>query len=288
VLFLGKLSNMINFFCEDSISLISSRTRALQIASRIDEARVNPDDVDANQTQIFIKRLPHKSFVEKAKNLYVDVVDNYGLLSHLKFIPSVKIITMSELSAAYLCSILDNDVVVIKQQHCNFELDSRPIDRPVRKVGYCGEAAHFHLDLEEVNDALLAAGFETEWLLDMRGISRDAVCSFYKSIDIHISYRNVSKKFSNTHQVPCMKDPSKLSNSGSFRVPSVCFPEQAYVAEFEDAFIPIVDVGGLVDGCVRLRDDHSLYEAMSNAVYDKSREYEIDRIVPLYEELNNG
>lgn len=274
------------FYYKTGHEWTSGILRGKQIASRIDGAVCNPKyPVSTDQPFIFVKCVPPANVIQKVKDLYIDAVDHYGILIGLVGMPRLNVIAISDLAADFMSSFMDNKIVVIRHHHCNFELNTRQTGRPVKTVGYCGDILNFHLDIDVVSEALAQEGFNVVWCTDTVGIGRDGICNFYKDIDIQIAYRNIDRRIKFSHQVPCMKNPLKLANAGSFKIPTVCFPEPSYVDEFRDMFIPVADVKGLVDGCVKLRDERALYEDLSNAAYEKSKDFDIEKVVELYKEL---
>lgn len=277
------------FFYNQCNQWASGITRGAQIAARIEGAVCNPRySVNPDQAFIFIKVVPPTHIAGHVKAVYIDAVDNYGVLAWAKFMPDVKMIAVSELSADFMASFMDNEIIVIKEHHCNFEGTTRPVDRPIKTIGYCGNLDNFHFDIDEVSKALTSAGFDIAWCTDVESLSREDICKFYEKLDIQIAYRSIDRKLKVCHQMPCMKNPLKLANAGSFKIPTVCFPEPTYVDEFRDMFISIIDIKGMVDACIRLRDDKHLYEDLSNKVYERAQYYDIERILPLYKELENG
>src|SRR3989344_1382834 len=104
----------------------SSMIRGDQIAEHIG-AKLNPDSGYENDVCIYVKPpgKPHLYDYNLAGVPYIDIVDGEGIIVYLQRNPQVPVIVTSKHDYDYLSSILDNEVILIPQQHCNFDRTKR-------------------------------------------------------------------------------------------------------------------------------------------------------------------
>ena len=83
---------------------------------------------------------------------------------------------------------------------------------------------------------------------------------------------------------PYMKGPTKLNNAGSFRVPSVAFPECAYMhnAYGESSCVLVTSIDEMVHACIRLRDDQEYYYRIADKAFSDAQAVHIDEVVKAY------
>ena len=260
----------------------SGEIRGRQIAKALG-AKCDPEEkVSSNNVFIIVKAWPVDldKVVERFKRVYIDVVDGVGLITLLAKFPTVRAIAISNMAKQYLSRRIENDIVTIPEHHCNFENVTRP-DREVKTVGFIGYPGNFDLDIDEVGARLGKIGMDFVWKMDFQ--TRYDVCEFYKNMDIQLTFRKWSNDL---REPPELKNPLKLENAGSFRIPSVCYPEPNYVDEFgADKFISVRNLDEVVQGCTDLRMDADLYESVAKSAWQESQQYHINNIVPLYRKL---
>lgn len=254
----------------------SSSIRGRQIAERIDYAVVDPDDTYSSDVFIFIKVHPPQSILDFAKKCYLDVVDNVPAAKECP--PSSGVIAIGKTAQGYISKILNrDDVILIPEHHCNFDREVRSREE-VKRVGYCGLRGAFHLDLKEITDALASIGMEFVYNFHVK--SRMCVVDFYKSIDIHLTFRRDARTYE-----PLLKNPLKLVNAGSFNIPSIGYPEQNYVDEWDGCFAKAYSLDDVVKKVKILKGSSAAYDHLSGVAHEKAKEYHIDKIIPLYKEL---
>jgi len=107
----------------------------------------------------------------------------------------------------------------IPQHHCNFNRELR-VDRPIETVGCCGGDAAVQWPHDRVKVLLEGMGLKWEFCNELS--RRENVVDFYKKIDIQIVYRPSHNRGS---EMMLHSNPLKLSNAGSFGIPTVAYPE---------------------------------------------------------------
>ncbi len=262
----------------------SAKIRGEQIAARLENSLVvTQDDYAASPTNVckddvcvFVKCSPDQGLADMAKQCYVDVVDSTAALSHITDLCNVKVIAIGVTSHKYISEYLGrDDIILIPEHHCNFKNELR--DRPkVERVGFCGYTDNFHLPFGEVSNAL--ASIDVEFVYETQVEDRQNVCSFYKYIDVQLCFR---KSASNA----MLKNPLKLANAGSFRIPTIAYPEPSYVAEWDGAFAKVDDLAQIVRTVKILKESTAAYDNLADAALKKAQEYHIDKIIPLYKGL---
>ena len=239
--------------------------------------RVDPIDDYENDVCIYILgeyRLPEVRYA------YYDVMDcGYARISRIRRRTKGPLIAVSMAQYAEFKSIYPNKTVYfIPHHHCNFERQIRP-DRPILKVGCCGGDSAIQWPHDRIEAWLKELGLE--WSFTNEYSRRERVVDFYKNLDIQIVFRPTHSR-----GIPGHTNPLKLSNAGSFGIPTVAFPEVAFTPEWNsDSVVYADNMGELMRQVRRLKDDPAWYEAMSNAAREKAEEYHIDNIAKLYRQL---
>jgi hypothetical protein len=266
---------MINFFTNP---WASSQTRGYQIAERIN-GTVVPVVVTDDSVNICIKCLPADGFLDKHK-VYIDVVDGYGLIPWLKAHPTIGVIAISNVAKVYLEQQLGRkDIVLIPEQHCNFECYRKPLPEKPKVLGYIGYKENLHLDVDCIRRAIEPLGMTFETCFEFP--TRESVCEFYKRIDIQLCFR---VDYSPLCPVPELKNPLKLANAGSFGIPTIAWPELSYEDEFGNCFMPAYSLRDIFQWCSVLKEG-AAYGIRSDFAYDCSKRYDISRITELYKQL---
>lgn len=254
----------------------STDIRGHQIADRLENAVVDPGNVFPDDIYIFIKSYPEAELIDYLGKCYVDVVDNIPAAKNCS--PDVGVIAIGKTAHGYISKLLDrDDVLLIPEHHCNFDREVRE-SRDVLRVGYCGIEDCFHLNVKDVTEALANIGME--FVCNFKVKDRMCVVDFYMSIDIHLTFREDAKM-----SAPSLKNPLKLANAGSFNIPTVGFPEQNYIDEWDGCFAKVRSLDEVVRAVKVLKESEAAYENLAGLGFEKAKEYHIDKIIPLYEEL---
>ncbi len=255
----------------------SGNIRGVQIAKKLNAICDPKEPVSKDNIFVFIKSTPNIH----VPRMYVDLIDAYGILTSFVKFPDARIITMTDLAKNYISNRVYNDIVVIPEHHCNFENFVR-VDREVKIVGFVGYPLNFSLDPMFVKDELAKIGLEFIWCIDFK--SRDDICNFYRKIDIQLTFRPRSPI---TICPAELKNPLKLANAGSFKIPSVCCAEPSYIAEFKGCFLVAENIEEIVSQCKLLKNDAAAYDTYVQRSYYSSRKYHIDYIAPKFKDLKN-
>jgi hypothetical protein len=248
-------------------------------------AKINPELECDKDTCVFVKMRPWFA----GKKNYIDVVDNPRYIDFLRKNHQFGGIAISKIAHEYISDKSGrNDICTIPQQHCNFKNEKRT-RREVTTAGYIGEVGSLQ-DYQEISDKLKKNGIELlcRWHAQVMPPTpppgfykkREDVVDFYKSIDIQIVWRPKVDP-----AVEFLKNPLKLSNAGSFGIPTVAYPEKSFVSEYPNGFVPAMCVDELVDRVKALVNNKMLYKTYSQAAEEVSSNYHISEIAKLYQGL---
>ena len=259
----------------------STITRGKQVAERLN-VPCDPDHLSLSDTVVLVKTWFEKA--EKIKNVYLDICDGENFLQFGQQHPDIHIIAISNLAKEYISQKLDNDIVVIPEHHCNFEGVVRNREA-VTTAGYVGSKYNFTMDINDLTERLKAVGINFIYLfVDDASLGREDICNFYKQIDIQITFRNIET----VSDIPSeLKNPLKPVNAGSFKIPTVGYPEPNYVREMDGCFIPAENLDKIVEACLALKENEDRYKKYSELAYTRARHYHIDRIIELYKKLEH-
>lgn len=256
----------------------ASEIRASQMASKL-KGRVNPRSDFENDICIYV--LGARSESIEPKRSFYDLIDcGWSKISRIKNFTKGNIIVVSKSQLDSLYSIFkDREVIYIPQHHCNFDREIRKSRKP--KIVGCigGDSAvqwpHYAMKrlFEEIG---------LEWRFGHVYGNRQAVIDFYKDLDIQICYRPIHPRGISEHM-----NSLKLANAGSFGIPTISFPEVAYVKEWKNECLFDESIYGIVKLAKKLSEDPVMYSEMSEKVKIKAEEYHIDNIVKLYKQLEN-
>lgn len=246
--------------------------RGVQVAEYLG-AKLNPINGYENDICILVKKLVRRF---PCKDLFVDVVDGLGFLPRLYQRPYIGIIASSKVSYNYFTENFKNRVVLIPHHHCNFERKLR--NRPsVSVAGYIGGYLTFQPFEDEIREKLKSIGIDLLFCHEFR--RRWQVMDFYNKIDVQVIWRVMAEPWVNH------KNPLKISNAGSFGIPTVAFPEKNFVAEYDGCFIPANTIDELVKGVALLKNNPGSYGYYSRLAQDRAENYHIEHIAPLYQRL---
>ncbi len=255
----------------------SGNIRGVQVAEKLGAICDPKEYVSKDSIFIFVKSTPNIYL----HRMYIDIIDAYGLLTSLTRFPQAKLIAINDMANEYLSNRVYNKVITIPEHHCNFENFVRE-DREVKTVGFVGYTPNFSLDPNVVKEELAKIGLDFIWSTNFN--SREDVCDFYKKIDIQLTFRPKSP----ISICPAeLKNPLKLANAGSFKIPSVCCAEPSYIVDFEDCFLIAENIKDVVEQCKLLKNDTVAYKAYSQNCYSKAKKFHLDLILPLYEKLRD-
>ncbi len=275
------------------VSMGSPRCRAIDIAEHPDwpwpldcpVEQVTKDDI-----VIMVKCLNDK-LVERAGKIYVDIVDGIMRL-HARIANDhrVGVIVQGEVNVKQAKSLWfkHNEIIALPHCHCNNERAERPKSRTVKTIGYTGTCAGFPPECwEEFKTKIESVGFVAihagNPILKKENIGqfRKICCAFYKNIDIAVSYRT---KLWDLGYGPFMKGPTKINNAGSFRIPTVAFPEccTIYNVHNPTSCVLVTSIDEMVHACIRLREDRDYYDRIAGKAWHDAQEVHIDKIVKTY------
>lgn len=257
----------------------SGEIRGRQVAAAVG-GEVDITDVQADDVCIFVKCFPSDAVLKHVGKVYIDVVDSCACIPWLRDHPSVGAIALSNLGGQYLSEVLDREVPVIPEHHCNFERVQKQPREP-QVVGYIGEMTMFHLNIAQVECMVETLGMKFVYLNKFK--TRKDVCDFYQKIDIQLTFRVDRDDYGRTSGI--LKNPLKLANAGSFGIPTVGYPEATYIDEFRSWFIPAKSIDEVAYWLDRLKHEPALYADAAGAAYIRADDYHIDKIAPLYRQL---
>jgi hypothetical protein len=253
-----------------------------QIAQRLG-GKMNPQSGYENDICIFVKKVRDEC-LPIPKHSYIQIGDGPRAYEWVKNHPEIGVICDGVTLYNFLTKNLKrDDIVLIPHHHCNFERFIRT-RKEVKTVGIIGAKIAFQHPIDDIRKRLKDIGLDLIYEENYWGYykeSREKVVEFFKNIDIQIAWRpNAwSPKY-----IP-FRRPLKLANAGSFGIPTVAYPEQDYVDEWNGCFISANNIDYLVGSCKELKNNKSYYEHFSQKALYKSYDYHIDEIVKLYREL---
>jgi hypothetical protein len=257
----------------------SSTIRGEQVAEKLG-ARFGYDLRDCDNV-VFVKCMDNKVPLKMFKNVYLDLVDSDGFLPLLQANPEIKVIVTSSMGGRYVSARIQNRVVVIPEHHCNFERSFRT-RKEVTTVGYVGSASCLDLSVIVLKEEFAKIGLDFVWLfVDGVDITRKDICDFYKKIDIQLSFR-LPRLLEN--MPPELKNCLKLTNAGSFGIPTIGYPELCW-DEFGCGFVAAGNVNDLTTVALALKDKKDFYNTVASQAFEKAQAYHIDEIATLYEEI---
>jgi len=257
----------------------SAKIRAHQIAERLGGAVVD-EPIDLNNPPkhiVLVKVFPEDVCrLTERTTVWYDPIDTDSALPAVAKEPGVTVMAAGRTAAKYLRARLDNRVVLVPQQHCNFDnlLNER---WPPRTVGYIGYEENLDLSVDVLKEELGELGLDFVWKFMDKTVGWEEATAFYRTIDINISFR---KPRICSGLPPEMKNPLKIINAASFGIPTVGKDE----APFEEfpLSIQVNSLGELVAACERLQKTAPFFKPQ---LVDRAQEYHIDNIVRLYDEL---
>lgn len=253
----------------------SGTIRGTQVAEYIG-ARVNPTEGFEDDTCIYVKGEPPENYPPHS---WLDMMDAPQRVSWLLRHPNIGVISISQTAHNYMTRKLRrDDIVMIPEHHCNFDREQRGRDE-IRTVGVIGNRNAFW----DINDNIIKAFADMglQFVYQQRYECRQDVIDFYRQLDIQTVWRGHIRKV-DAH----LRNPLKLENAGSFGIPTVAFPEEDYVAEFDGCFLPAMSIAEMLEQVKRLKEDRGLYRDIASKARDRAERYHIEHISKLYLNLN--
>jgi glycosyltransferase involved in cell wall biosynthesis len=259
--------------------------RGIQMAQQLG-GKQNPTSGFENDICIYVKIMPPENY---PKHTYYDIVDAFDKREYVTKHPELKIIVAGDLQYEYLSKMLHrDDLITIPVPHCNDERFIRP-DREVKTVGILGGKFAFTYPIEDLRKRLADIGLEliwhkhywrhfNNWPTEEGKDSREKVCRFYKRMDINLAWRpqGVFAPF---------KTPLKLANAGAFGIPTVSYPEDNYVKEWNGFFIPVHNIDEIIAEIKKLKEDKVYYADWSKKALERAEPYHVDHILEMYRRL---
>jgi hypothetical protein len=257
------------FFNEYGAGLIRGRQIGMWLG-----AKLNPKEGYEDDICIYVKMQPPRNFPKRS---FVDIVDGVSLVNWLVAHPNCGAITTSLTGKRFLEKHLKQPVVFIPENHCNWECFHRNREK-VDTVGIIGNLKGFNIPVKEVSKKLMEHGLFLQVCDNYR--NREDVVSFYRTIDIQACWRpHVRGAHAQLH------NPLKLANACSYGIPTVCFPEDNFRAEFDGCFYPAHTPETLFDGIAELASEPRLYNYLSKRGLEKAGSYDINAVSELYRRL---
>lgn len=244
------------------------------------KAKHNPKDGYDKDVCVFVKTTKPPFL---SKRSYIDVCDAPRAIDFLKEHPEIGVIAFGDYQKQAIEKELNRETILIPHPHCNFERELRP-DREVKVVGIMGNKNSFQHPIDDIRKRLKKIGLELKYEEDywnFYGEDRQKVVDFYKSIDIQIVWRpkGWSPRFAT------LRIPLKLSNAGSFGIPTVCYPEPDYEAEWSGKYLAVDKMDDLIEWVEKLKENKFFYKRFKDVVIKKAENYHIENVAKLYKEL---
>ncbi len=212
-------------------------------------------------------------------SVYIDLVDSDKAISEISKDPTLSIITLTPSGRDYIAARVPNRVIVIPDHHCNNNNIVRT-RTTVDTIGYCGNKLGLQLDVEELQAQLEAHGFKFLQLdTGLASTTLSDILNFYKSIDINLLFR---KPYYLPSHPPEMRSCLKLTNAGSFGIPTIAYPELLLQKEAPGMYLPAKTIPEIVNLCKLLQEDTKLYEDWQDRSIAFSKPYHIDNIIKNY------
>lgn len=271
------------FFYSQHKKAVSGQIRGVQVGTHLN-AKLNPSEGYGNDVCVYVKSFPPDDFPERS---YIDVIDSKNLVHWIARNPRAGVIAISEVGQKYLSQRLNRkDVYLIPEHHCNFKRELRT-NKDILTVGYMGNKnGSIFTDEDMVSRKKTINDITTRFAeigLDFKFIThypkREDVIDFYNSIDIQVLYKRRKQ-----NQISKLNNPLKLTNAGSFGIPSVAYPEPTS-KEWKGCFVEAESINEILLQCKRLKEDRVFYDDMAGRALEKAENYHISKIAPLYTEL---
>lgn len=256
---------------------LSSVIRGEQIAEHW-PAAYNPPKDHEDDLRLFVK--PRPQWLVDHRIIrdcdWVDFADGEELEPFLQMRPNVRVVAAALFGYKRLQKILDNQVVLIPQQHVNWEGAIRERSG-LRTCGVIGRwTGRAQRACDELASELKPLGIEV--LTCFNFTDRQCAVNFYRNIDvltvppirsenIHFNYRT----------------PTKMINAASFGVPSVAIWQDGY-EEFDGNYFPVTSMDEMIRRIADLRD-RTTYNTLAVRAFKTAQQYHISEIIKKYRQL---
>jgi len=238
------------------------------------KAAINPKKPD-DFICIYAKCFPPENY---PLGSFIDIVDGKGLLDWAEDHPDIGVIAISKFAQKFISKRLKrNDIHFIPEHHCNYERQHR-VDRPVKTVGFIGSPSGLQIDIDILSNKFKSMGLN--FIYKIRPTKRSEVVSFLSKIDIQMVYRPQVNR-----TLKKLRNPLKVSNAGSFGIPTVSNYEKHYDLEFNGCYVPVKSVDELFDACYALRESKVFYNCIADAAMKRSEYYHISNVAKKYRSL---
>ena len=252
---------------------VSSMIRADQIAEYLN-ARLNPTDNFKDDLCIYVKPSNDITFEKRS---YLDICDSPTLFELARQNPKVGVIVASEWNKELCERILPNKIVLIPQQHCNFERQKRN-RKGIKKIGCIGSRKAFdHLPVG-LKEELSKRGIELVTFADF--YCRKDVVDFYLNIDLQIIWRPYTD-----YSKDILMNSLKIQNSASFGIPTIAYDEPVF-KEMGGCYIGVKSLNEFLAEVDNLIKYPSFYQDLSENCLEKAENYHIENIAKLYKKLD--
>jgi hypothetical protein len=253
---------------DSTLLRVSSRVRGEEMAEYLGcQLNVSGDGVN-----VFVKPAG-LNYVKDGD--WVDILDGKNLIPYLKKRPKVKVIAASKTSFNVLKQELKNEIVLIPQQHINWER-KKHIASEIKNVGYIGSVSPYALKhYGEISEKIIKNGLNFKLCFNFK--TKEDSLNFYENIDIMII-----GAWDLGDPGP-FKIPTKIINAASFGVPTVAYPIQCY-EEIDEYYLKANNMEELLTQVEKLRDK-TFYNEVSARIIGKAEEYHISHIANMYREL---
>lgn len=280
----------------------SGRCRGFDIANYLDmPINIPVSDITSNDIVIMVKKFDPE-VCRKSKHTYVDFMDGHDTLESCVLENSkeledkISILTLDPHGAKLLKKYIFKqfDVTWIPHTHCNDNDVIRPVDREIKTIGYNGSDSGFEEEFWNLfSDNIQKHGFtaiRTNTITTGSDNAKQLCCDFYYNLDIAVAFRPTGGKYVTRwhpeiiYSSVDLKCATKLNNASSFGVPSVAYPEHAFLWNYEKngTFIPVYSLEEMIKACIYLRENLDSYQFVANKAREESKPYSIENISKLY------
>jgi hypothetical protein len=257
---------------DTTVYRLSSRIRAEQI-SRYLGAKLNPKEGYENDFCIYVKP---RGLNVVPENAWMDFADGDYLLDQLKSRPDIKIIAAAEYGYEYLKSRFPNKIVLIPQQHVNWENIKRNRNK-VATGGYIGGLSTVSFNLyKDIESRLNKVGLNFITCYNFK--TRQDAINFYMSVDFLVISRFRTERIGYPFTTP-----TKMINAAAFGVPSIASWKDGYL-EFEGCYTRADNLDDMMIEVEKFRNE-TYYNQLSEKAIKDAEKYHISKIADKYRRL---
>lgn len=279
------------FTCRSGMG--SDRCRGMDIAEKMGmPCDAGFQDIKDDDVVVMVKHFSPE-VLKITKSIYVDIVDGCrgDTYDKIRRHENVTVITLTPSGAKWIKEnwFPNHRVIWIPHTHCNNENRFRPPGRSVNTIMYNGTENGFHTHhWHKFASMARYEGFKvTRFHTIAQGCSSDLrkdCCDAYFACDIQVAFR---PPYYDAELPLHLKSPTKLNNAGSFRIPSVAYPEVAFTHNYDRAghFLRADTIEEMIQCCIKLRDETETYDSLAFSAWYHSQSCHIDKVVKYYERL---